>query len=527
MSCSFSRLGAAVRVVYGSTLALSFVSPLYAQAASGKATPASAVKVPVGMALIREADLKRDMYAMAGDDMRGREAGTIDEMRASMWVAEEMRKSGVRPKGEDGSWFQWWNMRRARISTVSSSVSLGGKAMTLWTEITPTSNAAADVSAQTVFVGDGRDTTIDVRGKIAVATLIPSTVPLRSTTNTYDYRYTRQAITSQGTALSRRGAAGVILVADSIGDLAYDGVWKLQSRGTYDVVGGVPRFSQNPGGGRGGAGAGGAPQAPPPVLFVRRGMLSQLRADGQTVSIKLRTEAFETPSVNIIGVVEGTDPKLKSEYVVFSSHQDHDGVRFEVSGDSIWNGADDNASTSVALLAIARSWVKHPSKRSALFIFHGAEERGLLGSRYHAAHPVVPLAQMVAVLNGDMIGRNAADTAALLGSQPPHRNSTALVQMAIDANKASTKFVIDSLWDRPTHPEGWYFRSDHVPYAERKVPSLFFSSNLHSDYHTPRDEPKNISYPKLTHMTQWMYMTGWIVGNAAVRPAIDDGFVLR
>jgi Zn-dependent M28 family amino/carboxypeptidase len=143
------------------------------------------------------------------------------------------------------------------------------------------------------------------------------------------------------------------------------------------------------------------------------------------------------------------------------------------------------------------------------------------------AHPIVPLAQTVAVLNGDMIGRNNPDTAALLGSQPPHRNSSELVQMAIQANTLTGKFVIDSSWDRPTHPEGWYFRSDHVPYAERNVPSLFFSTNLHSDYHTPRDEPKNINFPKLTRMTQWMYMTGWIAGNAATRPAIDPGFVLR
>ena len=483
--------------------------------------------MPAGFARIHEADLKRDMYAMAGDDMRGREAGTIDEMRASMWVAEEMRKSGVTPKGEDGGWFQWWNMRRNRVSSVSSSIKIDGKPMALWTAITPTSNAAAEVSAPTVFVGDGRDTTVDIRGMIAVATLIPSTVPLRTTTNTYEYRYTRQAITSQGAALTRRGAAGVILVADSIGDIAYDGVWKLQQRGTYDVVGGVPRFSQNPNAGAGRGGAGGPPPMQAPVLFVKRAMLPSLRTNGQVVEVKLHTESFETPSVNIIGVVNGTDPKLRDEYVVFSSHQDHDGVRFDVAGDSIWNGADDNASTSVALLAIARSWVKYPSKRSALFIFHGAEERGLLGSRYHAAHPVVPLESMAAVLNGDMIGRNAADTAALLGSQPPHRNSMALVQMAIDANKMTTKFVIDSSWDRPTHPEGWYFRSDHVPYAERKVPSLFFSSNLHADYHTPRDEPKNIDYPKLTHMTQWMFMTGWIVGNAASRPAIDAGFVLH
>ncbi len=133
----------------------------------------------------------------------------------------------------------------------------------------------------------------------------------------------------------------------------------------------------------------------------------------------------------------------------------------------------------------------------------------------------------MAVLNGDMIGRNHPDSAALLGSQPPHRNSSALVQMALEANRATGKFVVDSLWDRPTHPEGWYFRSDHVPYAERNVPALFFSTNLHADYHTPRDEPKAIDYPKLTRMAKWMYMTGWLAANAKERPRVDSGFVLR
>ncbi len=487
-------------------------------------------KPPAAMKEIKEADLKRDMYALAGDEMRGREAGTIDEMRASGWLAEEMRKIGLKAKGEDGTWYQWWNMRRTRLSNASSSVKLNGRTLALWSEITPAANAAADVNATTVFVGNVADTSIDVRGKVAVAMLVaPQPAQIRTTTNTYEFNYTRPAITAISTALTRRGAAAVVVIADSIGEIAFDAVAKTQSRGTYDVVGGVPRFTRNPGGGAAGPGGRGGANAPPPtpVLFAHRNAAADWKTNGTPVEIRMRTESFETPSVNIIGEVRGTDPKLRDEYVVFSSHQDHDGVRYTVAGDSIWNGADDNASTSVALLAIARAWVKQPSKRSALFIFHGAEERGLLGSRYHVAHPVVPLDKMAAVLNGDMIGRNHPDTAALLGSQPPHRNSAQLVDIALDANRAVSKFVVDSSWDRPNHPEGWYFRSDHVPYAERSVPSLFFSTNLHSDYHTPRDEPKNINYPKLTRMTQWMYMTGWIVGNASARPAVDQGFVLR
>ncbi|MDA1080157.1 MAG: M28 family peptidase, partial [Gemmatimonadetes bacterium] len=261
-----------------------------------------------------------------------------------------------------------------------------------------------------------------------------------------------------------------------------------------------------------------------PSVLVHRAMLAQLRENGQGVEIHIKQESFDAPSVNIIGVVRGTDPNLRDEYVVFSSHQDHDGVRFAIDGDSIWNGADDNASTSVALFAIARAWARQPSKRSALFVFHGAEERGLLGSRWHAANPVVPITSMVAVLNGDMIGQNHADTASLLGSQPPHQNSSALVEMAFEANSRTGKFVIDSTWDRPTHPEGFYFRSDHASYAQLNIPSVFFTTKLHPDYHTPRDDASRINYPKLTRMTQWMYLTGWIVANAKDRPGIDPAF---
>ncbi len=481
--------------------------------------------IPAAMSSIRQADIRRDMNALAGDEMRGREAGTLDEMRASMWIAEQMRKIGLTPHGDAGSWFQWFNMRRTRISTTSSSIKSGSRTLALWTEITPASNTAGDVAGTTLFIGDGSDTTMDIRGRIVVATIVaPPPANVRTTTNTYEVNYTRAAIAFTSSRLTRRGASAIILIADSIAEIAFDGIAQTQMRGAYDVVGGVPRFIRQP---VAGTAAATPTPTPVPVLLAHRQMLPELSAAGETADIRLRSESFESPSVNIIGVVAGTDPKLRDEYVVFSSHQDHDGVRYTVAGDSIWNGADDNGSTSVALLAIARAWVKQPSRRSALFIFHGAEERGLLGSRYHVAHPVVPLSQIAAVLNGDMIGRNHPDSAALLGTQPPHRNSVDLVRMAMEANGVTGKFVIDSLWDRPTHPEGWYFRSDHVPYAERSVPSIFFSTNLHSDYHTPRDEPKNIDYSKLTRMAQWMYMTGWIAANAAKRPAIDAGFVLR
>ncbi|HVT40215.1 MAG TPA: M28 family peptidase, partial [Gemmatimonadaceae bacterium] len=496
-------------------------------------------KVPAAMSAITESDLKRDLFHLAGDSMRGREAGTLDELRASVWIAEQLRKIGVSPAGPDGSYFQWWNMRRTRVSTVASAVRIGGRAFALWTEITPNGNGQVDVAAPTVWAGDGSDSTIDVRGKVAIVALAPPTTAVRETgTNSYEFRYAGAAITATSRRFLGRGAAALVLVADSIADIAFDGVAAIRARGAYDVEGGVPRFAPVPGGaagGRGGRGAqGGAPagsgaSAPPaaPVFLVRRASLGALRAGGENAEIRIHPESFYSPSVNVVGVVKGTDPALRHEYVLFSSHQDHDGVRFPINGDSIWNGADDNGSVSVALLAIARAFVRQPGRRSVLFVYHGAEERGLLGSRYHAAHPVVPLANIVAVLNGDMIGRNNPDSASLLGIQPPHRNSSELVAMALRANALTGKFQLDSAWDRPTHPEGWYFRSDHLPYARLNVPAVEYSTNLHADYHTPRDEPSRIDYSKLTRMTKWMYLTGWFVASAPKRPAIDPGFQLE
>lgn len=172
------------------------------------------------------------------------------------------------------------------------------------------------------------------------------------------------------------------------------------------------------------------------------------------------------------------------------------------------------------MLAIARAWTARPGRRSALFVWHGAEERGLYGSKWYATHPTVPKSDIVAVLNADMIGRNSPDSAALLGSTS-HKNSTALVNMAMKANSAVSKFKVDFSWDDAKHPENWYFRSDHLPYAQEGIPAIFFTSLLHAEYHTPKDEAEFIDLEKLTKISRWMYTTGWFVSQTAERPALE------
>ena len=200
-------------------------------------------------------------------------------------------------------------------------------------------------------------------------------------------------------------------------------------------------------------------------------------------------------------------------------------MRYPVNGDSIWNGADDNASISVALLAIARAWKQHPGRRSALFVWHGAEERGLLGSRWYVEHPIVPLSQIVAVLNGDMIGRNNPDTAALLGSQPPHRNSAALVHAwRSTRTRASTHFTIDTIVGPPDAPGRLVLpqRSPAVRGAQRPGALLHDAAAPRLPHAARRAVADR--HPKLTRMTQWMYATGWAVAETRDRPAIDPGY---
>ena len=487
------------------------------------------------------------MFTMAGDAMRGREAGTLDEMRATGWVAERARDAGLQPAGDDGTFFQWWPMRRTRLSE-NSEISVGGRKLELWKDAVVLTTQMANVDLPIVYVADTAAlSSADVRGK-AVAMVLPSIVtqPLSQFTIRGNFQATTsQMVRQHAAAIERAGAAAAILISngDANEEEALSATGVVTSRGSYAIdsagepAGSYARAANAGGRGRGGAGANangagrgrgrGGFALTIPTLWLRHDMLGAVQSSNGHLTALIFPETFYYPSGNVIGVVKGTDPRLANEYVLYSGHQDHDGTRYPVLGDSIWNGADDNASVSVAMLAIARAFVRHPAARPVMFVWHGAEERGLLGSRWFVNHPTVPHSEIIAVLNGDMIGRNDPDSAAILGVQPPHKNSNALVEAALRANAELTHFKLDTIWDRPTHPEGWYFRSDHLPYARAGIPAVMYSTLLHPDYHTPRDEPSRIEIPKLQKMADWMYATGWIVANAPQRPDVIPGFHLE
>ena len=467
--------------------------------------------LPPALSSITEADLKKDLYEMAGDHFNGREAGTLDELKVSMWWADQLRAVGLKPAGDDGTYFQFFSLQRNRISP-NSVVSIGNHSLQLWKDVLVTQTAPAAVSAPIVFVGNGAKADLDkadVKGKAVAIQASPDGLNLN--VSLWERRYPGLVLNKFRNDLISRGAAAIIFITDDLAEKSWHQVVPAMSRGSYNIEGGANTVAISR----------------IPVLWIHDNSIDWVRNEGATLNAIINVEHFEYPSVNIIGKIEGTDPQLSKEYVLFSSHQDHDGVRLAYGTDSIYNGADDNATVSVALLAIARAFKKKPGRRSALFVWHGAEERGLLGSRWYSSHPTVSKSSIVAVLNGDMIGRNNPDSAALLGVQSPHKNSGDLVAMGLAANSEGPKFKLDTLWDKVDHVEGWYFRSDHLPYARAGIPAIFFTTLLHPDYHTPMDEASRINYAKLKKMTEWMYRTGWKVANADKRPALEPNFKLE
>jgi len=461
---------------------------------------------------IAEADIKRDLFALAGDEMRGREGGTLDEMTASVWLAERAREAGLQPAGENGTYFQFFPLERYRASA-SSPVTIGGKKLVMGKDVVTGAVTLAHVDAPIVFAEAG--TVVDAKDKVLMMRYVPAP-PAAGAPATPPVGPNAQAALRTFAANVQRnatGAAATVIVVPDAEKEQWERVSAPFTRGTYGLDPDGTAEQRTPARGV-------------PLLYVRESALGGTPAADARLVTSIFTDSFTYPSVNVIAKVPGRDPKLRDEYVLFSSHQDHDGERYTVNGDNIWNGADDNATTSVALLAIGRAMSASPGRRSALFIWHGSEERGLMGSRWYVKHPIVPLKQIVACLNGDMMGRNDPKTAALLGALPPHRNSPELVDMAHAANKAVSQFEVDSSWDDPNHREGWYYRSDHLPYARAGIPALFFTTLLHPDYHTPFDNPDRIDIPKLTRMTRWMYATGRTVAEADKAPAVDPAFKL-
>ncbi|HJS47547.1 MAG TPA: M20/M25/M40 family metallo-hydrolase, partial [Gemmatimonadales bacterium] len=242
--------------------------------------------------------------------------------------------------------------------------------------------------------------------------------------------------------------------------------------------------------------------------------------DGVTAELSLANAPGEPLSApNTVGVLEGTDPKLKAEYIVFSAHMDHVGTtaggRCRAQGaDSTCNGADDDASGTVTVVELARAFAARGArpKRSLVFLTVSGEERGLWGSAYWADHPTLPLEGVVANVNIDMVGRNWPDTIVAIGKE--HSDLGATLNRVNAQHPELGMTAIDDLWP----DENFYRRSDHFNFARKGVPILFFFNGVHDDYHQASDSPDKINAEKMARLARLIFYLGQEIGNAAQRP---------
>jgi hypothetical protein len=237
------------------------------------------------------------------------------------------------------------------------------------------------------------------------------------------------------------------------------------------------------------------------------------------VAVTRETVKRET-APNVAGILEGSDPALRNEYLVYSAHMDHVGIRGGLPAsngqpaDSIFNGADDDASGTVGIVELAEAFATKAARprRSVIFLAVSGEEKGLWGSDWFSAHPPVPIGQVVANINADMIGRNWPDTIVVIGREHSDLGETLAT---VSARHPELRMAaIDDRWPE----QNFYQRSDHYNFAKRGVPVLFLFNGTHDDYHRATDHPEKIDGEKLARIAQLMYWIGQEVGNAAARP---------
>jgi Zn-dependent M28 family amino/carboxypeptidase len=491
--------------------------------------PTNLAPIPDTVDSITPAELRMHLEFLASDELGGRYTLSPNFPIAARYLAAHLEAYGFRGAGDNG-FLQTFEVVSARPDPPHNSLTLtiGDKTTNYGFGDVYPFNAISTGSAQgtIVFVGSGisspsqkRDdyAGLDVKGKIV---LIAPGTPAGLDSS-------RLEPSEQGEGAARaHGAVGVLQIpaqrfAGAMKNKAF--LEHVAARETVRLAresdGRLPSFTL-------------APDLADKLLslagldlqavYEAPGKKQPKPLDGVSARIDVAVQQKRTTTQNVAGILDGTDPQLKHEYVVFSAHYDH--LKTTADG-RIYPGADDDGSGTTAVLAIAHAMSLNRPKRSVLVMFHAGEELGLLGSEYNTDFaPAVPLDKMVADLNIDMIGRTKprgdddkldehltdANTVYLVGS---NRISRELHEISEETNGQFQRLKLDYYYNDPNNPERIYFRSDHWNYAKHGVPIIFYFDGTHVDYHQPTDTVDKIDFTKLTQITRLVFETGWRIAN--------------
>jgi hypothetical protein len=532
-----------------------------AQAVSARDLPLKHAPQPT-QAAITSADLMTRLYIFADDSMEGRRVGTEGHRRGTAYIEREVRRLGLVPAGDSGGYFQNLPVFERSLAA-GQTLSVDGTAFKAWVDYLPRDNgpSARELnSAPVVFGGMWGDSASMIVPAQAAGKFVVIVVP-DGPDGKPRWQVNRPALTQY-----YEDAAGIAIASLDAMDAQSRQILTEPSAGLRSPEDRTPPI--------------------PAFLYVTRAMseallggaargLTRGKASGKTVSGSMRFSDTPAPARNVIGILPGSDPSLKGEYVAIGAHNDHIGfdhspvdhdslrafntvvrpggaddperpatadeakrIRVILDSlrrvhtprrDSIYNGADDDGSGTVALLEIAESLVNASvkPKRSILFIWHAGEEEGLWGSEYFTDHPTVSRDSIVTELNVDMIGRGRADDVKgggagylqLIGSR---RLSTELGDLVEAVAKIEpTTFKFDYQFDANGHPQQYYCRSDHYEYARYGIPIVFFSTGGHRDYHQVTDEPQYIDYDQLARVAMLVHDIGVRAANLDHRIVVD------
>ncbi len=455
---------------------------------------------------IKQTDLTEYVKYLASDELRGRFPGTPGIEAAAKYIENNFKQAGVKPlngtyrqdfevitglKLGENNYIKWGEMRiDAEAQWMPTAFSENGK-----------------VTGELCFVGYGITAPdlkyddyegINVKNKIAV---IVTSTPDGDGTESDFYAYTQ--LRYKATNARNHGAAAVVFVPslreqDHIKELEYAAMVKnsgvIAAFATHEAMNQI-------------VGEAKIRPVEDQIITSKKPASYDL---GVTITLNIELEDVKQKTSNIIGIVEGTDPQLKNEYIVVGAHYDHLGMggptSLYKSGHAIHNGADDNASGTAGVIALAYKIGANPMKRSVIFMGFSAEEMGLLGSDFYVQHPSEEIKNTIAMFNMDMIGRLRENKLTLFGV-----GSSPMWEEVSDslAKVADIKLIENN--------EG-YGPSDHSSFYKKEIPVLMFFSGTHGDYHHPNDDWDKINYQGMEKVVNLVYSYIETVSNRTEKP---------
>jgi aminopeptidase YwaD len=451
------------------------------------------------------ASIEGHIYFLADDLLKGRETGTPENKIAASYLANTFRSYGVKPSPKTGTFYQ--DVKLKRVSPPSEVIiEINGQKIKDYAFIFP---SPVNIESDAVYLNYGLED--DYKGKKLKGKII---IIKSGSAETKD---TRVAFGLRGKKQELAQANGVTAIIELLD--TDENMWgfidhnfnssKLMVAENEDQEDDKSYNDQT---------------AHLWILDRNNEMATQLSTSKSITSKIDIGEKKEdiVMSQNVIGIVEGTDPKLKEEFIIYSAHYDHVGIGTpDETGDTIYNGARDNAIGTTTVLSMAKNLAKYPTKRSALFILFTGEEKGLLGSEFYVENPVLPLKQMVYCFNSDNGGYNDISLATVVGLERTTANQ--------NIKDAAIIFGLTAI-DDPATEQGLFDRSDNVHFAKKGIPAPTFSLGFSSFdgevtkyYHRPGDEADSLDYDYLLKFFRAYVMSGRHIANDPKTPVWTTG----